>query len=137
MYYEFIREIMLWIKVVKKDFKYGAGTPLNHNEAVLLYFLNMSTGSPYLLAEILDQDPAQIYRSLKKLEEMNLVVKKKSGKKAIYLLTVEGEEMTEVLRVGVDNFNKLYPELYEEGVELVKKLKDYREKIIPILIDAD
>jgi len=137
MYYEFIREIMLWIKVIKKDFKYGAGTPLNHNEAVLLYFIHESTGSPYILAGILDQDPAQVYRSLKKLEESDLVVKEACGKKANYLLTSEGEKMMESLKDGVREFNKQYPELYKEGVELVKKLKDYREKIIPILIDAD
>ena len=133
MYYEFIREIMLWIKVIKKDFKHGAGTPLNHNEAVLLYFIHETTGSPYILAGILDQDPAQVYRSLKKLEESNLVEKGAYGKKANYILTREGEKMMEFLKDGVREFNKQYPELYEEGEELLKRLKEYREKITPII----
>lgn len=133
MYYEFIRELMLCLKVIKKDFKYGGNTPLNHNEAVLLYFISLYAGSPYLLAGILDQDPAQVYRSLKKLEDMDLVSKKVAGKKANYILTSDGEEMVAVLRAGVDNFNKLYPELYSEGEELIKRLREYREKVVPIL----
>ncbi|GLI56230.1 hypothetical protein PM10SUCC1_17440 [Propionigenium maris DSM 9537] len=133
MYYEFIREIMLCLKVIKKDFKYGGNTPLNHNEAVLLYFVYSSAGSPYLLADILDQDPAQVYRSLKKLEEMDLVAKEKSGKKANYTLTSEGEKMVEVLKEGVREFKKHYPELYTEGEELLKRLREFREKMVPIL----
>lgn len=133
MYFEFIKEIMLCLKVIKKDFKYGVMTPLNHNEAVLLYFVHSSTGSPYLLAEILDQDPAQVYRNLKKLEEINLVVKERSVKKASYTLTDEGEEVVATLRKGVDNFTDLYPELAREMVKLTEKLRIFRERVSPLI----
>ena len=133
MYCEFIKEVMLCLKVIKKDFKYGVMTLLNHNEAVLLYFVHSSTGSPYLLAEELDQDPAQVYRNLKKLEEMNLVEREKCGKKANYTLTGEGVKMVATLIEGVDNFTDLYPELAREMEELIGKLRILRERAIPIL----
>lgn len=133
IYFNFMKEMMLCTNAIKKDFKYGVATELNHSEALLIWFICTSSGRVYELSELLGKDSGQLYRELKRLEERGLIEKESDEKNINYIVTEDGKEVIEDLKVSTEKYEKLYPEFCRKAEKVTKNLKELREEFSEVL----
>jgi|GEM_PF-3591018 len=133
VYFNFMKEIMLCMNTIKKDFKQGGATELNHSEALLIWSIYTASGKVYKLSEILGKDSSQVYRELKKLEGKDLIKKDSYETGISYILTDKGREVVEAMKASVGEFEKLHPEFCRKAEKVTKDLKEMREEFAEVL----
>lgn len=130
IYFNFVRELMLWERALRKDFKQSISKEVSFKEAVYMWFVMTTSGSPYELGRFLGKDPGQLYRELRKLEEKGLVERILEEENTSYTLSDKGRGIIGKVGDSIQEYEDEHIETMKKAAETLTHLRGLREAFL-------